>query len=459
VDSGAIYDFVAATLRGERAADDLRARAFAAPVARWQRILGFDGCTVHFDRALQRSGLAADVPAPLRRLLREATSTALQRALLVQRQVSEVATVAHAAGIPVMALKGAARLLGGELPGTRSIGDIDLLVASPDGVRLHELLRETLGYAEDGAAYPHHLTGLTRGGSLGVELHVRLTPTPLPLDAEMWQGSSRILVGGSPIELPAPTKLFLHTLEHAVRANWTGRYRLRDIADLAALLTSEVDGAHVRAYVERSDCRRPMETVLGAARAIEPRIPVGRERAWRTVRRVARARLALATLPRTPRVAERLFRYAGVIAEGSPRTLGRVGVDVARRIVGARAMIGFVIAGALISGTACHDSTAPRPLVVKPFVFAANDGGVWSLYRFKDGVATQISTPGNNDREPQSAKGRVVFTSLRDGNAEIYAAPVTADFTLGAETRLTNDFSTDVEPALSPSGATICHNR
>jgi hypothetical protein len=263
-----------------------------------------------------------------------------------------------------------------------------------------------------------------------------------------------VALGGDAIEVPSPTNLFLHTLEHAVRVNWSGRYRLRDIADLAALFTADVDAESVRRHVAASDCRRPMATILGAARTLEPRIPLGRRAGWSTVRRVGRSRLALATLPRTPLVAERWFRYAGVAAEGSPRTVARLGADLVRRLVG-RVAAGVLAIMTVGTTGACHDSAAPRPLVVAPFVFAANDGGVWSLYRVRDGVAARLSTPGIDDREPHSAAGRIVFTSLRDGNAEIYGAPVSADFTLGTQTRLTNDFSTDAEPALSPSGATI----
>lgn len=454
MDSGAIYGLVAATLRGERQRDALRARAFAAPIERWERVLGFDGCALHFARALQGAGLAEEVPSTLRTLLREATITAIERAVMVHRQVAEVASLAQRSGIRVMALKGAARLLGGEMPGTRSIADIDLLVRPDDAARLHALLQADLAYVEDAQPYAHHLAGLTRGGSLGVEVHVRLTPTPLALDDEMWRDSWTVVLRGASVELPSRTSLFLHTLEHAVRVNWTGRYRLRDVADLAALYTPEVDDARIRRYVEASDCRGPMLTVLGAARRIEPRIPLGSPRGWRTVNRVGRFRIALATLPRTPRVAERLFRYAGVIAEGRPGTLGRAGLDAARRLVGARAALGLAIAALAVSG-GCHDAAAPRPLVVKPFVFAANSGGVWSLYRFRAGTVTRLSSPGNNDREPHGAKGRIVFTSLRDGNAEIYSAAVGPDLTLGAETRLTNEGSTDAEPALAPSGATI----
>ena len=434
----------------------MRRRAFAVPVARWQRVLGFEGCIVHFDRALQSAGLAAEAPPALRRLLREATSAALERGILVHRQVGEVAAIAATHRIPVMALKGAARLLDGELAGRRSIGDIDLLTRPDDALHLHELLQREAGYSINGPAYPHHLAGLTRSGSLGIEIHTRLTPKSLPLDDSIWRDARAVRLNEHDIGIPSPTNLFLHTLEHAVRVNWSGRYRLRDIVDLAMLFTDEVDAREVGAHVAARSCRRPMEVILGAARALEPRIPFGEVSRWNTVRRVGRTRLALASLPVTPLVAERLYRYAGALAEGSPRTLGRLGIDLVRRLAssGVSAALALLALGATAG---CSDFSAPPPAAVEsgPIVFAANTGGVWSLYRVIDGVASPLSTPGSNDREPHSAAGRIVFTSLRDGNAEIYGAPLNADFTLGTQTRLTSDFSTDAEPALSPGGATI----
>lgn len=453
--ASAIYDVVTAFLRGRPACVAQRRRAFAEPASRWRRVLGFDGCAVQFDRALQRAGLASEAPAPLRALLRAATSDSLRHGLLVHRQLGEVAALCAHAGIRVIALKGAARLLGGELPGTRSIGDIDLLATPADAPHLHALLQRELGYTADGPAYPHHLAGLTRAGSLGIELHVRLTPTPLSLDGEIWTETRPLRLAGHPIEIPSPTSLLLHTIEHAVRVNWTARYRLRDILDVAALFTAGVDPARVLAHVAASDCRHATRTLLAAAGELQPAIPVAipvaAPGAWRTVRRVGRARLALATLPRTPRIAERWFRYVGVVAEGSPRIIGRLGLDLARRL----AMRGAAALALIVGAAGCESGSAPRLFTVAPFVFASSSGGTWALYRSAGGTVVRISDPGMDDREPNSARGRIVFTSLRDGDAEIYTATLTGRLTLGVQTRLTSVYGNDVEPALDPSATSI----
>lgn len=330
--SAAIYDLIVAVLRGSPATARQRQRAFAVPVDRWRRVLGFDGCTVQFGHALHRAGLTGEAPAPLRRLLRDAMGDSLRHALLVHTQLAEVASLCAEEGIRFMALKGAARLLAGELPGLRSIADIDLLATPDDAARMHTLLRGRLGYAMDGEPYPHHLAGLTRPGSLGIEVHVRLTPTPLALDAAIWEETRQVSLAGRPIALPSPTNLLLHTLEHAVRVNWTARYRLRDILDVAALRTGDVRTDVVAAHLSTSDCRKPMRTILAAAGTLQAATPSGAPSAWRTVRRVGRTRLALAEMARTPRIAERWFRYSGMLAEGSPRTIGRAGLDLGRRL-------------------------------------------------------------------------------------------------------------------------------
>ncbi len=449
-----VLALVVAMLRDQATTDAQRARAFAVPVARWERILGLDGCAVQFNHALQRSGHQADAPAALRRLLADATSTALQRALLVHAQLPAVASLAAASGVRVMALKGAARLLGGELPAMRSISDIDLLVAPTDALALHNALQRELGYASDDRPYPHHLAGLTRSRSLGIELHTRLTPTPLPLDSAIWATARRIDVAGHPIELPSATNIVLHTLEHAVRVNWTGRFRLRDVLDVAALLGREVDTDAVTHYIAASDCHRAMATLLGAARGLTSPTGDADEAAWRTVRRVGRTRSMLGAIPRSPLIAERWFRYAGAIAEGSPRTLARLGLDLARRFAGRMAAV--AVAALATTGIAsCGSTTAPLPFKLGQFVFAVNTPGQSALYRWRDGAVTLLSAPGSNDRDPQSAGNKLVFTSLRDGYAEIYAAPLNADLTLGAQTKLTADSSTDADPALNPAGTMI----
>jgi hypothetical protein len=155
---------------------------------------------------------------------------------------------------------------------------------------------------------------------------------PLALDVEIWRDTRSVVLDGYPIEIPSPTSMLLHTLEHAAGLNWAGRYRLRDIIDAASLFRHVVSVEAVTAYVRASPTRAAFETLLSAAHELEPRSPRSRARAWRTVRRVSRARIVVAVLPRNRLVAERCFRYAGILAEGSPRTLARAGLALMRRL-------------------------------------------------------------------------------------------------------------------------------
>lgn len=101
--------------------------------------------------------------------------------------------------------------------------------------------------------------------------------------------------------------------------------------------------------------------------------------------------------------------------------------------------------------SACSDSTPPIPLVIPVFVVVGDSGGFSKLYRVENGAETQLSTPAGSDFDPGSAAGRLVFTSNRDGNSEVYIADTLAT----ATRRVTNSGAEDAHPALSPDGSTI----
>jgi hypothetical protein len=328
----AAYDLVSAALLGSTVTRATYASARSLSGARWARLLALEGCAVQLHHAMRRRGDLAELALALRPTLRAAFDEAVQRALLVQQQLPEIATLARDGGIPLLALKGAARLLRGEMAGTRSISDIDLVARPDDAPRLHELLRRELGYevAPGRSHARHHLAGLERPGCLGVEIHTRLSDRPLGLDDEIWRDAEVVSCGPAPVDVPSATSLLLHTLEHAVAVNWDHRYRLRDVTDVAALGTSGVDGDRVRRHVAASAHRRAMDTLLAAA-SVRWGDAGARSCALRAVRRTARTRLAAAMIPRRGAQAFRVFRYAGVLAEGSPRSLWRASWEIAWR--------------------------------------------------------------------------------------------------------------------------------
>ena len=441
----AVYDLLVDVLQGRVPRVRHRRVAFEAPAWIWERVLAFEGCAAQADRALVHAGLRPDASSAVDRLLRSSSNAALSSATLALRTLGEVAALASTAGARVIVLKGAARLLAGELPGTRAMSDIDLLLARGDAARFHRLLQTELGFRVSGQNYSHHLPALVRPGSIGIELHRQLADTALELDGAMFRDTRIIHADGHPLAIPSPTNILLHTLEHATRLNWMVHYRLRDILDVAALVTPDVSVEALQRYVRLSSRRLAMETLLSAAHELQPLSPSTRDAAWQTVRRVARARLALATVPRDRTTANRVYRYASLIAEGTPRTMIRAGASLLRRM---RTAMLPVVAVML---AACSESTRPSPLDVPAFIFVSDSNGTPGLYRWNRDTVTRLSDAGQEDEQPHSAAGRVVFMSRRDGNPEIYIS--SSEFT--DQQRLTNDGSFDGEPVLNPGGTTI----
>lgn len=108
-----------------------------------------------------------------------------------------------------------------------------------------------------------------------------------------------------------------------------------------------------------------------------------------------------------------------------------------------------VAAGATLVG--CSDSTATPPLVVPAFVVVGDTAGTAQLYRVESGVVTRLSTTAGNDVDPKSAAGRIVLSSDRDTNYEIYIEDISAT----VSRRVTNSGGQDDRPTLSPDGSTI----
>jgi hypothetical protein len=312
---------MATVLAGETPSAPLAARAFAAPPELWQRALALEACAVQLDRVFRGSSLAGAAPLPLRQLLGDATAHAVRQSLVIPLQFAELDGAARECGARLMVLKGAAPLLEGAAPGGRSMGDIDILAAPSDAGRFHQFLRHRLGYRSAERSPEHHLPTLTRPGALPVEVHIRLGPHPTRLDTRIWRDAQR--VNGTDLVIPSKTSALLHALEHGALVHWAVRYRLRDLLDIAQAWTADVDRDDVAAYVGDGPQRVALMTLLGGARRFAPAIPIGGPTAWRTVRRVARARHLVAAHVRDGARATSLCVAAGVVAEASLRALLR----------------------------------------------------------------------------------------------------------------------------------------
>lgn len=105
---------------------------------------------------------------------------------------------------------------------------------------------------------------------------------------------------------------------------------------------------------------------------------------------------------------------------------------------------------------ACSSVGGPTtPALPPPIVFDWSLGGVRSIYRARlDGSDTLRLTSGSPDDEhPSERGGVVVFTSYRDGHAQLYAVAAIG----GAASRITNTTFNETQPALSPDGKSIAY--
>lgn len=290
-----VYDIIAAAVRGRPIPEP----ATGADLACWERVLAIEACGPWLEWAARRDPQLANAVDPARPILRAQSEAAVAHALTAGAQLAEIATLVPTVG-RVLVLKGAARFLSGEPAGRRTLSDIDLLVENPTA--WHRALQRELGYRPDDVGTPgRHLPALVRAGSLAVEIHTRLCDAPSPLDTLIWR-ETRPVLG---LEIPSAEMLARHTLEHAVVVHRTLRYRLRDILDVAAVCGTWAT----------EDGRA--ERILLAAAGIRG----DADQAWRTVRRVALARLAVPSAPRVAGDHDPLVYIAGQLAEGSPAVL------------------------------------------------------------------------------------------------------------------------------------------
>lgn len=119
----------------------------------------------------------------------------------------------------------------------------------------------------------------------------------------------------------------------------------------------------------------------------------------------------------------------------------------------------ILVGGALIVSVALancgSDSTKPVDPITKvpDFIYVSNASGAAQLYVWHQGTTTLFPGTVAGDNEPQSAGGKVVFTSYRiaASNPEIFIANLDGSNSV----RLTTQSGTDHEPSLSPDGGTV----
>lgn len=88
-------------------------------------------------------------------------------------------------------------------------------------------------------------------------------------------------------------------------------------------------------------------------------------------------------------------------------------------------------------------------------VFDRSTGGNRDIWRVAlDGSdAVQLTSNPADDRNPSAALGRVVYTTYRHGQPDLYSIPLAG----GAETRLTATTAGETDPAISPDGTRVAY--
>jgi WD40 repeat protein len=133
--------------------------------------------------------------------------------------------------------------------------------------------------------------------------------------------------------------------------------------------------------------------------------------------------------------------------------------SIAARVARRKPRRALIVSGsaalALLGASCGSDSTGnPDPLSKVPdFIYVSDVSGAPQLYTWHSGASTLFPGSVAGDLEPQTAAGKVVFTSYRisAANAEIFIA----NFDGSNAIRLTNDSHTDNQPSLSPDGGTV----
>jgi len=184
--------------------------------------------------------LGANLAAACEFQARKVLTATLAYDALASRVARHAAELDH----PVVYLKGYALHAGGRAtPGSRPIGDLDLLVPEDRARPFHDALRGDGFVAAQGAANEQHLPPLAAPGWGVVDVHFSMRGVCDP--SGLWLDATRVLGAPGAAELrpgawvPGPTLLAAHALAHAIEQHGTNPRPyplLRVVADLQDLL-------------------------------------------------------------------------------------------------------------------------------------------------------------------------------------------------------------------------------
>ncbi len=252
----------------------------------WRAVIGISGTnlvTPLLGHALETLGLLGALEDEPRLYFRAMMDAARDRNRVLRRDLLRVAVAMGRAGIPLLPLKGAIRLVDGlyEDDSWRFMHDLDLLVPADRLAAAARILEEGgWRYLDDKPCrLDPHLPPMVHPDSGAVlELHGRAVSAwldhMLPA-ADLFAGARPSPVEDTTLLLPAPTDQLLHLVIHGQLMHghlYTGRLLLRDLVELVRLAHRHGSGMveEVLRRLEPAGHRLAGEVAVATARATLP---------------------------------------------------------------------------------------------------------------------------------------------------------------------------------------------
>lgn len=190
---------------------------------------------------MSRPSLRRRVPERVAEALRaDYEGAAIQNRLLV-RDLRQTAAALDAAGVPYVALKGAALITHHyDDPARRHLDDIDLLVREDDLDAVAAALGAA-GYELDTTDYnrARHPLCMDSPSGTKVEVHIQLARGDTTM---VWSRAETIDIDGQPVRIASATDLLYHLCHHVIVQHVEDpRFLPRHMVDLDALLGSVAD--------------------------------------------------------------------------------------------------------------------------------------------------------------------------------------------------------------------------
>jgi len=226
--------------------------------------------------------------------------------------LERIAAALHDAGVPALALKGAAlHLTVYDSLDQRPMDDIDLMVRRDDLARTRQVLEELGGVreptpvSEDFFPRFYYETGYLFGDvcPVKIDLHVRpfrpLRYARFVPDDALWGGAQQVSIGRASVFVPSPENTLIHLAAHAAIHGATDGKWLQDIQLWSDRFGADLNWHLILDRVKRWRLALPVrEGLRAAAHAFGAVYPPGFDRMIHEVRTNWRDRLALWQAPR-----------------------------------------------------------------------------------------------------------------------------------------------------------------